>query len=94
MLSDFDSSENSLFNELSKSIQNKSTTQIISILSTIKDDKQCSKYLLKNGALELIIGLLSETNNQKVQNVVLSILANVCLLPEARNRVSFTNILT
>ena len=86
MSSDFRNEECQVMSELSKCIKANSKANIISCLSRIKADTKCQKQCIKGGGLNILIGLLRFQNLQ-VLNAALSLLANMCLTLDVKEKV-------
>ncbi|XP_015597251.1 armadillo repeat-containing protein 5 [Cephus cinctus] len=83
--------KNPVILELSKHLKTDSKSGILSCLERIKDDPKCSKQFFKDGGLGLLIKLFSY-QKFKILNLLLSILANACLVSHIRQEVQGTKI--
>lgn len=88
MTSNFKRGGKNVLGELLEHVKSSSRPEIIASLLKIKKDPQSSVYLLEDGGLEVLINILENNTNLQIQNSTLSILADLCLTTEARNKVN------
>ncbi|KAK1133789.1 hypothetical protein K0M31_011579 [Melipona bicolor] len=77
--------------ELLKYIKLESKSGILSCLVRLKNDSKYYKQFAKDGGLGILVNLL-HYHNAKIVNMTLSILANVCMNSDAREKVKGSKI--
>lgn len=87
MSSDFQHEDFQIAHKLLKYIKSNSPEKIISFLKRVKADSKCTKQFFKEENLDVLIDLL-KFQNQEIINLSLSILADMCLNLEIREKVS------
>ncbi|XP_035723787.1 armadillo repeat-containing protein 5-like [Vespa mandarinia] len=83
--------DHSLFIELSKYLKNSSKSGITTCLAQLKTDSKCYRQFVKDGGLNILIKLL-RSQDLKILNMTLSILANACMISDTREEVKGTKI--
>ncbi|KOC67114.1 Armadillo repeat-containing protein 5 [Habropoda laboriosa] len=83
--------EGPILQELLKHIKSESKCGISSCLVRLKNDSKCYKQFAKDGGLGILVNLL-HYHNVKILNMTLSILANACMNPDAREKVKGSKI--
>lgn len=85
-------SDQSIFIELSKYLKNNSKSGITTCLARLKNDSKCYRQFVKDGGLNVLIKLL-RSQDLKILNMTLSILANACMISDTREEVIFYSLL-
>ncbi|KAI4495640.1 hypothetical protein M0802_008475 [Mischocyttarus mexicanus] len=91
MSSSFEKSDYTLLIELSKYLKTNSKSGITNCLARLKTDSKCYRQFVKDGGLSILIKLL-QSQDLKILNMTLSLLANACLISDAREEVKGTKI--
>ncbi|XP_015185969.1 PREDICTED: armadillo repeat-containing protein 5 [Polistes dominula] len=91
MSSPNEKSDLSLLIELSKYLKVNSKSGITNCLARLKTDSKCYRQFVKDGGLTILIKLL-RSQDLKILNMTLSLLANACLISDAREEVKGTRI--
>lgn len=93
MSSDFQHEDFQIAHKLLKYIKSNSPEKIISFLKRVKADSKCTKQFFKEENLDVLIDLL-KFQNQEIINLSLSILADMCLNLEIREKIRDPKITT
>ncbi|KAK2581865.1 hypothetical protein KPH14_002328 [Odynerus spinipes] len=83
--------EHSLLIELSKYLKTNSKSGITTCLARLKNDSKCYRQFVKDGGLNILVTLL-RSQDLKILNMTLSILANACMVSDVREEVKGTKI--